>query len=363
MASPKKQPLTANEVEADLAIIRNPFAAEKKRNRSGQAGGVAKGHIDGPFAPRLIEMLESPAYRVLSLSARRVLDRLEIEFARHGGRPDENGRLPCTYQDFVDYGVDRHAIGPAINEAIAEGFVIVTRPGSAGNAEYRQPALYLLTYRPFGAHQYVGNGWRRISTLEEAEAVAKVARARKGRGRACEFGRKGAAARWGKKQKSSDGKHTDVGIETIPTPVMENTPKSPKSSVMENTPHLDFGGGPLRSMRDVAMPTPAAPPSPAVIWAEFSPSTPRQPASVGIAAPRKPDLDVIVEPIEGSYLIGARRIEVLDQTARRNVVGPAVLHERPARRTALPSNAPPTDSARRTVDVPTPNAPTSSFVH
>ena len=34
-------------------------------------------------------MMASPAFRVLSLSARRVLDRLEIELAHHGGQ--DNG--------------------------------------------------------------------------------------------------------------------------------------------------------------------------------------------------------------------------------------------------------------------------------
>jgi len=29
---------------------------------------------------------------------------------------NNNGRLPVTYVDFEDFGIDRHAIGPAINE-------------------------------------------------------------------------------------------------------------------------------------------------------------------------------------------------------------------------------------------------------
>jgi hypothetical protein len=41
----------------------------------------------------------------------------------------------------------------------------------------------------------------------------------------------------------------------------------------------------------------------------------------------------------------------------------ADLHECPALRTALPSNATPTDSAEQTVDIQTPNAPISSLVH
>jgi hypothetical protein len=48
--------------------------------------------ISGQFASRLIEMLESPAYRALSQAAHRALSRIEIEFAHHGGT--ENGKLP-----------------------------------------------------------------------------------------------------------------------------------------------------------------------------------------------------------------------------------------------------------------------------
>jgi hypothetical protein len=104
--------------------------------------GVRSGRrtrIGGQFAPRLIEMLRSPAYRVLSLSARRVLDRVEIELGHHGG--NDNGRLPVTYDNFVSYGIERHAIAPAIREAIALGLLEVTERGCAGNAESRTPAI------------------------------------------------------------------------------------------------------------------------------------------------------------------------------------------------------------------------------
>ncbi|HXS48655.1 MAG TPA: hypothetical protein VN713_00860 [Sphingomicrobium sp.] len=71
----------------------------------------------------MIEMLESPAHRALSLSARKILDRLEIEFHRHGGKPEDNGRLPCTFDHFVEFGIHRHAIGLGIREVVALGFV------------------------------------------------------------------------------------------------------------------------------------------------------------------------------------------------------------------------------------------------
>jgi hypothetical protein len=88
--------------------------------------------IGAQFAPRRIDMMESAAFRALSLSARRVLDRLEIELAHHGGK--DNGRLPVTFDDFVAYGLHRHAIGPAIREAVALGFVEINHGRARGVA-------------------------------------------------------------------------------------------------------------------------------------------------------------------------------------------------------------------------------------
>src|SRR5271170_1681652 len=135
-----------------------------------------RGSIPGAFAWRLIEMLESPASRVMSLSAKRVLERLEIELSRHGGKPEENGLLACTFDHFVEFGIERHAIAPAIREAVSLGFVAIARKGCAGNANYRQPTLYRLTYRFCGSHQETTDEWRCIKTIEEAKATAERAR-------------------------------------------------------------------------------------------------------------------------------------------------------------------------------------------
>lgn len=158
---------------------------------AGTAGAKRKTPIGGQFSPRLIEMLESPAYRVLSQSAHRFISRLEIELAHHGGQ--DNGKLPCTFDDCQQYGIHRHAIGPAIREAVALGFVEVTEQGSAGNAEHRRPSLYRLTYRP--AHGIPDDGsheWRRIKTVEDAINISAMARK--------------TIAPSRKKQKSNDGK-------------------------------------------------------------------------------------------------------------------------------------------------------------
>ena len=128
--------------------------------------------IDGQFAPHTIEMIKSPAWSVLSLSARRVLDRIEIEHADHGG--NENGRLPVTYDDFERYGIHRHAIGPAIRETVALGFAEITERGRAGNAEFRSPHKFRLTYFRVGRAPPT-NEWQRIKTVEEAQ-LARAAR-------------------------------------------------------------------------------------------------------------------------------------------------------------------------------------------
>ena len=133
--------------------------------------------IGGQFIPRTIEMLRSPAIRVLSLTGHRILIRLEIELAEHGGR--ENGQLPATYTDLEQFGVgDRHMIGPAIRELCALGFLELTKPGRAGNGAYRMPNRFRITYLPAG-RKAPTHEWRRIDTMEEAERVAHAARSPK----------------------------------------------------------------------------------------------------------------------------------------------------------------------------------------
>jgi len=135
-----------------------------------------RNRINGQFSARLIEMLESPAYRTLSHSGHRVLARLEIELAHHGG--NDNGALPVTYKDFLDYGITRECIAPAIREVQALGFAEITKRGRGGNAEFREPTKFRLTYTHDRSSRYMSpsHEWRRIKTFEEAEALAKRAR-------------------------------------------------------------------------------------------------------------------------------------------------------------------------------------------
>jgi hypothetical protein len=132
--------------------------------------------IGEQFTARLIRMLESPAYRALSLSAHRVLSRIEIEHAHHGGA--DNGKLPVTYADFQSYGVERHAIAPAIREAVALGFIEITERGRAGNAEFRAPNIFRLTY-VYSSHCNPTHEWQHIATDEAAVELSRAARKNK----------------------------------------------------------------------------------------------------------------------------------------------------------------------------------------
>jgi hypothetical protein len=140
-----------------------------------------KGAAIGPFVMHTREMFMSAAWCVLSLSARRLLDRIEIEMMSHGG-PCSNGRLLVTYGNFIKYGIRRNSIASALREVVALGFLEITEQGRGGNAAYRKANRFRLTCHNFKADPDGGvvyeatNEWRRFKTIEEAEAVAATAR-------------------------------------------------------------------------------------------------------------------------------------------------------------------------------------------
>jgi hypothetical protein len=80
--------------------------------------------ITGQWSARLIDMQRSCAWRLLSRAAHQCLSRIEIELADHGG--NDIDELPVTFNDFEEYGVNRHAIGPALAELEALGFIDIT---------------------------------------------------------------------------------------------------------------------------------------------------------------------------------------------------------------------------------------------
>jgi hypothetical protein len=132
------------------------------------------------FVMHPIEMLESAAYRALSVSGHRVLARIEIEHGHHGGK--ENGRLPVTFDNFEEYGISPKSVAPALREVQALGFVKITTRGRPSKSDFgRHPNHFSLTYLRGPAPKYENptNEWKQHETPEAALEVARDARAAK----------------------------------------------------------------------------------------------------------------------------------------------------------------------------------------
>ncbi len=131
-----------------------------------------------------LELVESEAWRALSVNGRRLIDRLVIESAHHAGQ--ENGRLIVTHAQFEDYGLSRNSIRGAIEEAVAFGLLRVKQGGRY--AESNQPNRYRLTWMGWwdrdGQRRDPTNDWKavtpeRIKRWKAERATTKAARRRR----------------------------------------------------------------------------------------------------------------------------------------------------------------------------------------
>jgi hypothetical protein len=237
-----------------------------KTNTKAEPGFIKRrNRLNGQFRAHLIEMVESPAWQVLLLSERRVIDRIEIELVHHGG--NDNGKLPVTYEDFIKYGVSLRLVAPAIRATEALGFIRVTEHGRGGNADHRQPNLFFLTFansRDSRANPPT-HDWRKIKTIEEAELIAAEARSHRNpyavaRGK-----------RQNQKQKTA-ATHSAVsmplsGSETgkSPLPLSGSTGSLEKVAVLSRI----LGGGSQGDMATPGQPEPSEPLSPTALVLEL----------------------------------------------------------------------------------------------
>ena len=185
---------------------------------------IGEGWISYPLS-----MLESPPLRALSLSAVRVMHRLEIEHMHHGGA--ENGRLIVTHEQFGAWGIAQNAIAPAIRELVALGFVEVTEKGCGGNENQRRANRFRLTYVNTKNREQPTHEWRKIETFEKAELLAAQARGEKDR-RARDLGSRGLRALKNKipvTQNVSGAGHTNSD-RNADFPVTQNVTTTPVTS-------------------------------------------------------------------------------------------------------------------------------------
>jgi hypothetical protein len=101
-------------------------------------------------------------------NARRFLSRLEVEHMEKKGR--KNGELICTYDDFVEAGIDRRAIRLAIEQSDRLGFTVTT----FGKKKF--PNRYRLTYaKSFKGDIAETHDWRGVPTHAEAQRILREA--------------------------------------------------------------------------------------------------------------------------------------------------------------------------------------------
>lgn len=115
------------------------------------------------------EMLLSPAWRVLSLNGRRVIERIYVELRKHGGK--DNGLLPVTYANFEEHGVKPDYTLRAISEVVALGFVEVTEEGRRSYGAFAgRSAKYRLTFYHSESKGRTDE-WRAVKTTDEAKRL------------------------------------------------------------------------------------------------------------------------------------------------------------------------------------------------
>jgi len=109
----------------------------------------------------------------MNLAARRVLDRIVLEYLVHGRK--ENGNLIVTYSDFKRFGVRRASIARAVNELDALGWIDVVERGGAAISDFRNPSRYAVTWVMRKDLTPASNRWRRIQNDRDARKALRDA--------------------------------------------------------------------------------------------------------------------------------------------------------------------------------------------
>lgn len=157
---------------------------DKSRTAEGKTFSMIKKHTKPPtdqggWMAISRELLECPAYRSLSVNARKALDRLIIEHIAHGRT--ENGKLIVTHDQLYDYGVTFGSIADALEELAYKKLVKMVK-GRAGNGT-AHPSVFTLTFDGTGDGAPATNEWKRF-TMPEARLWSEVVKKQRAEARA-----------------------------------------------------------------------------------------------------------------------------------------------------------------------------------
>jgi len=97
---------------------------------------MAKKKRTEPFVMLHRRVIDSFAWRALSESARKVIDRVILEWMAHAGKLSTD--IPVTKENFIEYGLHHNAIAPAQREACALGLLLLSTRGRAPHCAVAQ---------------------------------------------------------------------------------------------------------------------------------------------------------------------------------------------------------------------------------
>ncbi|KQM34578.1 hypothetical protein ASF03_21250 [Rhizobium sp. Leaf68] len=155
-----------------MAPVFNP--RDKSRTSAGKTFNMVKKHTQPPtdqggWMAISRELLESAAYRSLSVNGRKALDRLIIEHISHGRA--ENGKLIVTHDQLYEYGVTFGSIADALEELAYKKLIKMVK-GRAGNGT-AHPTVFTLTFDGTYEGAAATNEWKRF-TMAEARLWSEV---------------------------------------------------------------------------------------------------------------------------------------------------------------------------------------------
>ncbi len=140
--------------------------------RSQRIGGPPS---DQPWFWLTEEILISPAWRALTLNARRLIDRILLEHMAHAGT--QNGALRITYDDFVIAGLpSRNAVAQAIRLTETLGLVDVPLRGRRSYGGGHIASEYELTWLPRWNGERASNRWKQVTSADHAARIVRLAR-------------------------------------------------------------------------------------------------------------------------------------------------------------------------------------------
>ncbi|TBZ00226.1 hypothetical protein [Rhizobium leguminosarum] len=149
---------------------------DKSRTSGGKTFDLVKKHTrppedQGGWMAITHDLLESAAFRTLSVNATKAFYRIVMEHIRHGRQ--HNGKLIVTHEQFIEYGVTSDLVADALEELEYKKLMKMHK-GRAGHGT-AYPTVFTLTNDGTHDGAPATNEWKGF-TLAEARLWSEVVR-------------------------------------------------------------------------------------------------------------------------------------------------------------------------------------------